>query len=46
MLQGIEGFSMAPFTRILGWSKDEVKEFLAAVKEEIKQNSVHAYWDM
>jgi hypothetical protein len=46
MLTGIEGFSMAPFTRILGWSKEEVEKFLVAVKEEIKQNSIHAYWNM
>ncbi|KAG0652168.1 putative methyltransferase [Hyphodiscus hymeniophilus] len=40
---GIEGFSLALFTRILGWTKEEVDVFLMKVKSDIKDRSVHSY---
>jgi hypothetical protein len=46
MTDGLEGFSMALFTRILGWSKEEVHNFLVTVKTEMQDRSVHAYWQM
>ncbi|KAH9207970.1 S-adenosyl-L-methionine-dependent methyltransferase [Leptodontidium sp. 2 PMI_412] len=46
MLDGIEGLSMALFTRVLAWSKEEVDVFLASVKKELQRDSLHAYWDL
>lgn len=48
---GIEGFSMAIFTRVLGWTKPEVDVFLADVfladvKKEIRDTTIHVYSNM
>lgn len=42
-LEGVEGFTMAPFTRILGWSPEEVQVFLAKVRKESVTRRIHAY---
>lgn len=41
--QGIEGWIIALFTRLLGWKLEEVQLFLAEVREGFKDRSVHAY---
>ncbi|KAK5941739.1 hypothetical protein PMZ80_005690 [Knufia obscura] len=41
--QGIEGWTMALFTRVLGWSFEEVQVFLARVRQGFKDRKVHAY---
>jgi hypothetical protein len=41
---GIEGFSMAPFTRALGWTKEEVDMFLVEVRQDMKNRSIHSYF--
>lgn len=46
MTPALEGFSMALFTRILGWSKEEVETFLIDVRKEMKDPKIHAYWQM
>jgi hypothetical protein len=43
---GLEGFSMAPFTRALGWTKQEVEVFSVGVRNEMKDKRIHAYWPM
>lgn len=43
---GIEAMSLALFTRVLGWSKDEVTVFLAEVKHDMRNRSIHAYWPL
>jgi len=43
---GLEGLSMALFTRILGWSKDELLLFLAGVRKDLKNPRYHAHWEM
>jgi hypothetical protein len=45
-LMGLEGLSMAPFTRALGWTKEQVEVFSARVRNEIKDGRIHAYWQM
>ncbi|KAJ0377305.1 hypothetical protein COL26b_004496 [Colletotrichum chrysophilum] len=44
MMEGLEGFTMAPLTRALDWKKDEVNVFLIDVRKEINNRDVHAYW--
>jgi hypothetical protein len=34
---------MALFTRVLGWSTDEVKDFFAGVRRELTNRSLHIY---
>ncbi|KAF6819068.1 methyltransferase domain-containing protein [Colletotrichum sojae] len=45
-LAGIEGWYMAPYTRALGWKKEEVQVFLIDVRKELKDTSIHAYLPM
>lgn len=41
---GLEGYTMAPFTRALGWTAIEVNVFLIDVREDLDDRSIHAYW--
>ncbi|KAK2054069.1 S-adenosyl-L-methionine-dependent methyltransferase [Colletotrichum caudatum] len=45
-LMGIEGFSMALFTRVLDWSPEETTVFCAEVRKEHKKIGVQAYYDV
>lgn len=42
-LQGLEGFTLAPFTRILDWTVEEVQVFLAQVRTESTNRKMHGY---
>jgi hypothetical protein len=42
-LMGIEGFSMALFTDVLGMSRAEVEVFLIDVRKDIENRKIHAY---
>lgn len=42
-LEGLEGFTMAPFTRVLGWKPEEVTVFIAQVRQESLKRSMHGY---
>ncbi|KAJ0337694.1 hypothetical protein COL922a_006492 [Colletotrichum nupharicola] len=44
MLEGLEGFSMAALTRGHNWSRIEVEVFLAEVRKDFNDKSIHAYW--
>ncbi|KAH9218270.1 S-adenosyl-L-methionine-dependent methyltransferase [Leptodontidium sp. 2 PMI_412] len=46
LISGIEAFSMAIFTRVLGWTKLEVDIFLGNVKKEMKDTRIHVYWNI
>ena len=41
LLEGLEGFSMALFTRVLGKSPDEVQVFLMDVRKELRDPKIH-----
>ncbi|KIX08590.1 uncharacterized protein Z518_03246 [Rhinocladiella mackenziei CBS 650.93] len=41
--QGLEGWTLALFTRVLGWSYEEVQVFLAKVREGLKDPTIHSY---
>lgn len=43
-LDGIHGFSMAVFTRVLGWKPEEVEAFLVGVRDEMKNQAIHNYY--
>lgn len=44
LLEGIEGFSVALFTKVLGWSRAELEVFLAQVRKDVQNRRIHAYW--
>ncbi|KAA6408009.1 MAG: hypothetical protein FRX48_08360 [Lasallia pustulata] len=41
--EGIQGFSMAFLTRVLGWTSQEVEAFLIEVRKELRDRSKHSY---
>jgi hypothetical protein len=46
VMLGLEAFSLAIFTRLLGWSKNKVEIFLEGVRQELKTSSYHWYWPL
>ncbi|KAH7413820.1 S-adenosyl-L-methionine-dependent methyltransferase [Phaeosphaeria sp. MPI-PUGE-AT-0046c] len=42
---GAESMCLALFTRALGWSIDEVRVFAAAMRADLRNRKIHAYWD-
>lgn len=42
---GCESMSLAIFTRVLGWSIDEVRVLMAQVRKDLKNRKIHAYWN-
>ncbi|KAJ4019588.1 hypothetical protein NW766_003326 [Fusarium irregulare] len=40
----LEALTMAPFTRGLGWSREEVDAFLVKLKSDWNNPKIHAYW--
>lgn len=43
MLEGMEAYSLALFTRVLGWSTQETQAFFARVRQELVDRSLHIY---
>ncbi|KAL9075427.1 MAG: hypothetical protein Q9157_004006 [Trypethelium eluteriae] len=43
MVDGIQGFSLAPFSRALGWTKEEIEVYLIDVRKSISDRNVHCY---
>ncbi|KAL4780292.1 S-adenosyl-L-methionine-dependent methyltransferase [Aspergillus varians] len=46
LLEGLDAFSAATFTNILGWTIEEVQVFLAMVRKDAKDRSVHMMHDL
>ncbi|KXH68282.1 hypothetical protein CSAL01_01746 [Colletotrichum salicis] len=45
-IAGLEGFMMAPFTRVHNWTKEEVTVFAMEVRNEMKDPKIHSYSNM
>ncbi len=43
---GIEGFSLRPFLEYQNWTWEELQALLAAVRKDIKDTEIHAYWPL
>lgn len=43
---GIEGFTLALFTRVLGWTQEEVLVLCSQVRKDIRNPKIHAYWNL
>ncbi|KAF2841840.1 S-adenosyl-L-methionine-dependent methyltransferase [Patellaria atrata CBS 101060] len=41
---GLQGFSLALFTRVLGWTKEEVEVHCARVRNDMHNRAIHAYF--
>lgn len=46
MRGGLEGLSIALFTRFLDWKLADVTGFCAEVFAEMKDKKLHTFWDM
>lgn len=46
ILQGIEGFAVRSFTEVLGWSIEEAHLFLAEMRKNLQDPSIHAYSEL
>ena len=46
MSSGLDGLNSAVYTRVLGWTKEELDLLLVKVRRELKDKSIHAYWPM
>ena len=44
--EGLEGFSLALFTRVLGWSPQEVQVLLSKVRLDLENRNLHPQNDM
>lgn len=42
-MEGIEAFTLGPFTRVLGWSIEETQVMIAQVRAEWPKRSLHGY---
>ncbi|KAI3549743.1 hypothetical protein CABS03_08068 [Colletotrichum abscissum] len=43
-MEGLEAWTLAPYTRALNWTKEEVFVFLTEVRSNLKNRNIHAYW--
>lgn len=43
MLEAMEAYTLAFFTRALGWSAEEVGVFLVGVRKELTDRKLHLY---
>lgn len=46
MLDGLQGLTLALWTRALGWTAEEIEVFLAKCRDEWKNRKVHSYWPL
>jgi hypothetical protein len=46
LAEGFEGFSLAIFTRLLGWSKGNVDKLLAEVRAELFNGDYPWHWPL
>jgi hypothetical protein len=44
--KGLSGLSIAVFTRVLGWTQEELEVFLAEVRKSMEDTKVHGYYPM
>lgn len=46
MTEGLHGIAFGLLTRVAGWSPEKVEAFLAAVRKEMKDPSVHSLYKL
>lgn len=46
MIEGLEGYTVRPFTKLLGMSVEEVEVFMAEVRKDLHNKAMHTYWPM
>ncbi|KAJ4250154.1 hypothetical protein NW762_011967 [Fusarium torreyae] len=44
LVGGVQGLSLALFTKVLGWNIDELELFLVDVRKDLCNKDLHGYW--
>ena len=44
MLDGLQGLTIALWTRFLGWGEQEIEVFLAKLRGDWRNPKIHSYW--
>ena len=44
--EGLEGFTLRLFTKVLGWKIEEVQVLLASVRKDMKDPKIHVYMNL
>ena len=44
--QSLEAYSLALYTRVLGWTQEDLTVFLAKVRQDIKNRNHHLYTNL
>lgn len=45
LYEGLQGISLRPFTKTLGWTPDELELLLVDVREDLRNPKMHAMFD-
>jgi hypothetical protein len=45
LYEGMQGFSLRPFTKILGWTPEELEVLLMDVRKDLRNPNIHAMFD-
>jgi hypothetical protein len=45
LYEGLQGFTLRPFTKLLGWTPEEVEIFLMDVRKDLTNGNIHALFD-
>lgn len=46
MVEGLEGYTVRPFTKIMGMSIEEVELMMMEVRKDLHNKKMHTYWPM
>lgn len=44
LVGGVQGLSLALFTNVLGWARNELELFLVDVRRDLSNRNIHGYW--
>jgi hypothetical protein len=45
LYEGLQGFTLRPFIKILGWTSEEVEALLVDVRKDLLNSNIHALFD-
>lgn len=45
-IEGVEAFTLVPFTEVLGWSKEEVNALNEKVRADVMRKDIHYVFDL
>lgn len=46
LLKGLQGLVLKPFSKGLGWSREEIEIFLAEVRKDVDRPDIHSMSDL